>query len=336
MNCRSKSITAMLVATLLLGGCAKTISGAASPVPGQGPVLTKAAPCSLLTQEHADALGLKLPGHESKGDKDRLVPPMCMMFEREDSPRGVPLSVSWSIDIPLAEYLSGAQPGEKFGIGGFTWTRYTSVLGPSACSLATELGPRSFVELGSETPDGADDSKACDLARAAAPAIASRLPGGEPNPKITAPPGQKKPEPAGPLLTVDPCTLLKPDEAAGLKVGAGAPVEQSKMANPEDKGCEWKDSDGEQGQRPLLLALYLATAVADVPGLEGTPEKVDLNGREWTLRFDSRLKYCTAVLPITESSTVKLSSGHWDDEKQACDLLRAALPPVSAALPAGS
>lgn len=336
MNRRSKPITALLTAALLLGGCAETISGTASPPPGQGPVITSAAPCSLLTQEHADALGLKLPGVETKGDKARLVPSMCLVSQRGDSPRGVSLSVTRSIDIPLSEYAAGAPPGEKFGIGGFTWTRYASILGPTACSLSTELGPSSFVEISSEAQTGAGEAKACDLALAAAPAIASRLPGGEPNPKITAPPGQKKPEAAGPLLGVDPCSLLKPDEAAKLAIGAGTPIEQSEMVDPEDKGCEWKDSDGEQGQRPLTVALYLATAVADVPGLEGTAEEVDLAGRKWTVRTDTRTKYCAAVLPITSSSAVNLSTGHWDDEKKACDLLRAALPTVSAALPAGS
>ncbi|WP_181773090.1 DUF3558 domain-containing protein [Amycolatopsis pittospori] len=336
MNRRSKPITAIFAAVLMLGGCAQTIAGTASPVPGRGPVLTKAAPCSLLTPEHADALALKLPGIETKGNKAQLLPPMCMLTERDDSPRGVPLSITWSVDIPLSEFYAGALPGEKFGIGGFTWTRYVSPLGPTACSLSTELGPASFVEIGGEAQAGAAESTACDLALAAAPAIASRLPGGERNPKITAPPGQKKPEAAGPLLNVDPCSLLKPDEAAKLAIGAGEPVEQSKMASPEDKGCEWKDSDGEQGQRPLNVALYLATAVADVPGLEGAPEELDLAGRKWTVRFKASMKYCTAALPITGSSTVKVSSGHWDDEKKACDLLRAALPMVSAALPAGS
>ncbi len=337
MNHRTTGVvTTMLAATLLLGGCAKTISGSASPVPGQGPVLTKAAPCSLITQEHADALGLETPGRETKGDKAQLLPPMCMLSERDDSPRGVPLAVVWSIDIPLNEYLSGAQPGETFGIGGFTWTRHASVLGPAYCSLTAELTPQSFVEITSEAPLDADASKACDLARAAAPAVASRLPGGEQNPRITAPPGQKKPEPTGPLVGFDACSVLKPDEAAALSVGAGAPIERSKLGSEDVTGCEWGDSDGEQGQRPLDVWFYTATAAADVPGPEGTPEQLDLNGRKWAVYSDTRTKYCRAVLVVTETSAAVAGSGHWDDEKKACDLVRAALPKISAAVPAGS
>ncbi|RSN37062.1 DUF3558 domain-containing protein [Amycolatopsis sp. WAC 04169] len=255
MNRRRKSITALSAAVLLLGGCSETISGTASPVPGQGPVLTKAAP---------------------------------YLSERDDTPRGVSLSITQSADIPLNDFHAGALPGEKFGIGGFTWTRYASPLGPTAC----------------------------DLALAAAPAIASKLPGGEPNPKIVPPPGQKK-----------------PDEAAKLAIAPGTPVDPANLANPEDKGCEWKDSDGDKGQRPLNVTLFLATAVA---GLQGTPEETDLGGRKWTVRSDTATKYCTAATPISATSTVKVSSGHWDDETKACDLLRAALPTVSAALPAGS
>ncbi|OXM46195.1 DUF3558 family protein [Amycolatopsis alba] len=336
MNRRRKPIAVLFAVVLLLGGCSETISGTASPVPGQGPVLTKAAPCSLLTPEHADALALKLPGVETKGDRSRQLPPMCLLSERDDSPHGVSLSITQSVDVTLNEFYAGAQPGEKFGIGGFTWTRYPSPLGPTACSLSTELGPSSFVELGSETQPGAAETTACDLALAAAPAIASKLPGGQPAPKIVAPPGQKKPEPSGPLLRVDPCALLKPDEAAKLAIAAGTPVDQKYLANPEDKGCEWKDSDGDKGQRPLNVTFFPSTAVADVAGLEGTPEETDLAGRKWTVRSNTALKYCTAALPITGTSTVKVSSGHGDDEAKACDLLRAALPTVSAALPADS
>ncbi|MFI9449402.1 DUF3558 family protein [Amycolatopsis sp. NPDC052450] len=336
MNRRSKPLTALLAAVLLLGGCAETISGTASPVPGHRPVPAKAAPCSLLSTEHADALALKVPGVETKGNKAQLLPPMCLLSERDDSPRGVSLSITHSVDIPLNDFYAGALPGEKFGIGGFTWTRYASPLGPTACSLSTELGPASFVELGSETQTGAPEATACDLALAAAPAIASRLPGGEPDPKIVAPPGQKKPEPSGPLPQVDPCALLKPDEAAKLAIAPGTPIAPAELANPEDKGCSWKDSDGDKGQRPLTVTLFLATAVADVAGLEGTPEEIDLGGRKWTVRFEATARYCTAALPISGTSTVKVSSGHWDDETKACDLLRAALPTVSAALPAGS
>lgn len=336
MNRRSKPLTALFAAVLLLGGCAETISGTASPVPGHRPVPAKAAPCSLLSTEHADALALKLPGVETKGNKAQLVPPMCLLSERDDSPRGVSLSITHSVDIPLNDFYAGARPGEKFGIGGFTWTRYASPLGPTACSLSTELGPSSFVELGSETQTGAPEATACDLALAAAPAIASRLPGGEQDPKVVAPPGQKKPEPSGPLLQVDPCALLKPDEAAKLAIAPGTPIAPAELANPEDKGCSWKDSDGDKGQRPLTVTLFLATAVADVAGLEGAPEEIDLGGRKWTVRFEATARYCTAALPISGTSTVKVSSGHWDDETKACDLLRAALPTVSAALPAGS
>ncbi|WP_341866900.1 hypothetical protein [Amycolatopsis thailandensis] len=73
MNRHRKPITALFAAVFLLGGCSETISGTASPVPGQGPVLTKAAPCSLLTPGHADAIASKLPGGQP--DPKIVAPP---------------------------------------------------------------------------------------------------------------------------------------------------------------------------------------------------------------------------------------------------------------------
>lgn len=316
---------------LAIGGCTSTIGGAASPVPGQGPVITKADPCSLLTQQQAEALGVTYPGKERPAKPEQKIPAVCRFAELDDAPDGVALELSLSKDLSVADYYAGALPGEKFGIGGFTWTRYATILGPSYCSLVTELDPKSFVEISSDAP-GDDDTKACDLAKAAAPAVAAHLPGGEQDPQITAPPGQKPIEASGPLVTVDPCTLLKPDQVAPFNLAPARPMNGSSR-DPKN-GCQWDDTDGDKGKKALDVWIYTATKLEDVPGLEGTPAEQQVAGKKWIVYSSPTSPICVALLPVTETSSVKIDTGDLTDNAKACEIPQAVMPLVTASLPA--
>lgn len=331
-NSRAVSVTA--VATLVLGGCTSTIAGSAAPVPGQGPVVTGAQPCSLITPEHAKALGLEYPGRASKADKKLRTEAACHFSPDSDAKEASSLTVVWGVDVSAAEYFNGALALEKYGLAGFNWTRYASIMEKS-CDLGAEITPASFIAINSESRGDNDESKACDLAKAAIPAVMSHFPGGPQNPQITAPAGQKRPEPSGPLLTTDPCTMLKPDQASGLALGPyGEPLKSS--VEPVNTGCQWKDTDGERTQKPLDLWFYPNTPVVDVVGLEGEPQDLDAGGKKWKLYSgESGSVTCAAVIAITETSSVKLDSGFLDAPEKACDLIKAAAPLVSGNLPAG-
>lgn len=322
------------VAILALGGCTSTITGSASPVPGQGPVVTKAEPCSLITQEHAEALGVVYPGQATKADKKRRTGDSCYFSPNPDAKEASSLTVVWGADFSMAEYFNGAQTLETYGLAGANWTRYASIMGKSSCDLGTELTPTSFLALNSESRGSDDDSRACDLAKAAIPAVMSHFPGGPQNPEITAPAGQKRPEPSGPLLTTDPCAMLKPDQAGGLALAPSGEALKSSV-DPVNTGCQWKDTDGERTQKPLDLWFYPNTPVADVIGLEGEPQDFDAGGRKWKLYNESGAVTCAAVIAITETSSVKLDSGFLDAPEKACDMIKAAAPLVSGNLPAG-
>ncbi len=318
------------LAVLAVGGCTSTVGGSAAPVPGQGPVITKADPCSLVSQEQADALGVTYPGKERPAKPAQKIAAACRFSELEDAPDGVALEVSQSKDLSAAEYYAGALPGEKFGIGGFTWTRYATILGPSYCSLTTELDAKTFVEVSSDAP-GDDDNKACDLAKAALPAVASHLPGGQQDPRITAPPGQKPLEASGPLVNVDPCTLLKPDQVTQLKLAAARPMNGSSR-DPKN-GCQWDDTDGDGGMKALDLWVYTATKTADVPGLEGTPAEQEVAGKKWIVYSSPDSPICVALLPVTDTSSIKLDTGNLGDKTKACDVPKAVMPLVTANVP---
>ncbi|MFC3449416.1 DUF3558 family protein [Amycolatopsis speibonae] len=328
---RFRNSLALGLAVLTLGGCTSTIGGTASPVPGQGPVITKAEPCKLISQEQAEALGVTYPGKERPADKARKIPGTCRYPELDDAPQGVALEVSQSFDLSQADYSNGAVPGEKFGIGGFTWTRYATILGPSYCSLITELDPKTFVEITSDAP-GDDNSKACDMAKAAAPAVASHLPGGQPSPPLTPPPGQKPIEASGPLVAVDPCSLLKPDQVTPLNLAAARPMNGS--SNDPKNGCQWDDTDGDKGKKALDLWVYTATKLEDVPGLEGTPVEQVVAGKKWVVYSSPDSPICVAMLPVTETSSVKLDTGDLSDNAKACEIPQAVMPLVTANLPA--
>ncbi|MEU9687549.1 DUF3558 family protein [Amycolatopsis japonica] len=333
---RFRNSLAIGLAVLTLGGCTSTIAGTASPVPGQGPVITKAEPCALLSEEHANALGVTYPGAARPAKPEQKVPAACRFREPDGVRKASSLEVALSKDLSLNEYMNGAQPGEKFGIGGFTWTRYATILGPTYCSLSTEITPDSFVEISSESPDHTEGN-ACDLAKAAAPAVASKLPGGEQNPQITAPPGQKPAEPGGPLVSTDPCAMLKPEQTAQLRLApTGEPMKST--SDPNQVGCEWADTDGEKGEKALDLWFYPATAMDETPTLisQGEPQDFESGGRKWKIYTESGSKLCAAGIAITATSTVAIIAGNLDDPAKACEVIKAAVPLLNTNLPPSS
>jgi hypothetical protein len=172
-------VGAALAGAVALAACTSSVAGSAQPAPGQGPVTpakSAADPCTLLSPDQLNSLSLAPKAAADPADLSHYVPASCRWYPTDDSQP--PLYVRWSDGISLDDYLSGGTPLEKFDLGGLSWTRYPSLLGKSSCEIYVTLSPESFVNISSENDD--DATKACDLAKAAAPLVASHLPGGAP------------------------------------------------------------------------------------------------------------------------------------------------------------
>lgn len=328
MRARALVVAASAV---LLSACAATVGGHARPAPAP-PSETRLAngePCELLTEREALSLGLVGEGEFSAGEPNRLMPPTCT-WSPQDTLEQDGLTAGYEVSFPLADYMDGAQPTETLRLGGLTWGSYPDPLGGgSVCLLATELGDGSFVVL--TTSDFGDAGNACELAKAAAPYVSSHLPGGEPAPEPTI----ETPAP-GPLATVDPCTLLRPEEAERLELrGAGDAVEENPgLGLPP--GCSWPDTDGEGGWRDLLV--YAGDHPVEDWYFAGTRgEPVEAGGRMWTLYPEPSdfAGDCIAALPYAEGSSVVISHANADEPARACEKVREAIPLVTAWLPAG-
>lgn len=227
-----KLVAASFVVTALVTGCSTTVSGVAQQVPGQTPVKKTADPCTLLDSEQARSLGLDPKGKFVANEPARLAPQNCTWSQADPEAKFAPLSAVWSDDLSLDVYNNGALAGEKSTLGGLEWTRYPGIIGDAFCSLSVPLGPKSFVELTSTDTDAPD--KSCDLAKLAAPLIASHLPGGDTSPTLPTP--SRPPVPSGPLASIQPCSLLKPDQVTSLELtGAGTPIAKTTLVPP---GCE--------------------------------------------------------------------------------------------------
>jgi hypothetical protein len=254
-------VAALLAAATVAAACATTIPGSAQPVPGQAPVKVAADPCTLLNAA-------------------RRPPPSCGWTPAGGTSTVDMLTVTWSEDMSLNTYLDGAQPGEKFQLGGFSWARYPSTFGTSFCSLATKLAGNSFVSVFSS--DNKDESKSCDVAKAAAPLVASHLPGGAPAPSVlpTATASSSvAPEPSGPLVSVEPCSLLKPDQVAAHKLDSRTDT-LGKASDPQrPPGCEWHDTDGARGQKSLDVYVAAARPAKRWPLMDVAGEPFDAAGK---------------------------------------------------------
>ncbi|MEU4252757.1 DUF3558 family protein [Amycolatopsis sp. NPDC026612] len=322
---------AAVAAAAVVAGCTVTVGGSASPVPGQGPVTQAVDACSLLSPEQLDALGYRSPGKPVKENKARLQPPMCLWNSKDDVEPPAVLDVGLATDMDFGEYLSGAVPkSSPQQIGGLNWVQYGSIL-PDDCTFYATLGAKSFAYVGVSA--GKLD-KSCELARRAIPQAAAHLPGGQDAPPITA---SAKPGPAGPLLSVDPCTMLKPDQVAQLTNISPAGEKDTSSTVPDASFCLWDDTDGDDGQKAFEVWLGPSTPVGEWPGTKNVnpTETVDVGGKKWGLfpNMGGLRVTCGATLAITDTSSVQVVSGFIGDDAKTCDLVKQGLPLVTANLP---
>ncbi|WP_020668895.1 DUF3558 family protein [Amycolatopsis nigrescens] len=337
MNFRRATLAAsVLVVAAVVGGCTSTTAGSALPAPGQPPAQPAADPndpCRLLTPEQASALGVDAPPEFQKARPQQRLPPGCKWRPTDpEADTDDELGVLYSTDQSLEEYQGGGaeQPIETVQLGGLTWERYLNLIGETYCGLYVKLSANSFVEVSSENSD--DKTKSCDLAKAAAPQVASHLPGGAPAPPL---PSKPKAQPS-PLAAVEPCDLLKPEQLAELKLApAGRKTGKGRSGTDTPPGCEWEPA-ADTGFVLFYVSVMPDRSAEDASYGETSTEQVDAGGRQWALfpGAGGAEKHCAAVLAFGEKSSVKVTSGHDTDVAQRCDQLKEALPLLSASLPA--
>jgi hypothetical protein len=331
---RLKWQVVVALATLtVVSGCTVAVGGSASPVPGQGPVVKDIDACTLLDEAQLDALGYETKGRTVKENKDRLQTAMCLWNTKDDLEPSAILNVGYTTDLDFNEYIAGAVPkSEPQQIGGFSWTQYPSILSDD-CVLYAILGDKSFAYVSVSEPPL---EKSCELAKAAVPQVAAHLPGGQDAPPIT-PTGPAKAEPGGPLLSADPCAMLKPDQVAQLKNISPTGEKDASSSVPNATYCLWDDTDGDEGQKAFEVWFGPSTPVGDWPGTKGvTPtETVDVGGKKWGVfpNMGGLRATCGATLPITDTSSVQVVSGFLGDDTKTCDLVKQGLPLVTANLP---
>jgi hypothetical protein len=324
---------AAVAAAIVVAGCTVTVGGSASPVPGQGPVAQAVDACALLDEAQVDALGYKSPGRSVPENKKLRQPPMCLWSSKDDVEPSVVLNIGLATDLDFNEYVSGAV--KKSGpqrIGGLSWTQYASIL-ESDCVFYAILGAKSFAYV---SVSAGKLDRSCELAKAAIPQAAAHLPGGQDAPPIT-PTAPAKAEPGGPLLSVDPCTMLKPDQVSQLKNISPAGEKDNSSTVPNATFCLWDDTDGDDGQKAFEVWLGPSTPVGQWPGAKGVPptETVDVGGKKWGLfpNMGGLRVTCGATLAITDTSSVQVVSGFIGDDAKTCDLVKQGLPLVTANLP---
>ncbi|MDQ7803910.1 DUF3558 family protein [Amycolatopsis sp. A133] len=326
-------VAAALAVVTVVTGCTVTVGGSASPVPGQSPIAKAFDACTLLDEAQVDALGYETPGRSVKENKERLQPPMCLWNSKDDIEPSAILNVGRATDMDFNEYISGAvKKSEPQPIGGLNWTQYASIL-PDDCVFYALLDAGSFAYV---SVSAGKLDKSCELAKVAIPQVAAHLPGGQEAPPIT-PSGPAKPEPGGPLLSVDPCTMLKPDQASQLKDISPTGEKDNSSAVPNATFCLWDDTDGDGGQKAFEVWFGPSTPVGEWPGAKGVSptETVDVGGRKWGLfpNMGGLRVTCGATLAITDTSSVQVVSGFIGDDAKTCDLVKQGLPLVTANLP---
>lgn len=326
-------VVAALAALTVVSGCTVAVGGSASPVPGQGPVVTTVDACTLLDQSQVDALGFQFPGRSVKEVKERLQTPMCLWSSKDDVEPSATLNVGYTTDIDFNEYIAGAVPkSEPTKIGGFTWTQYPSILADD-CVFYTLLSDKAFAFV---SVSGPPLETSCQQAKTIIPQFAAHLPGGQDAPPVT-PTAPPKVEPGGPLLSADPCAALKPEQVAQLKNISPTGEKNSSSSTPNAVYCLWDDTDGDGGQKAFEVWYGPSTPVADWSGTKGVnpTETVDVNGKKWGIfpNMGGLRATCGATLPITDTSSVQVVSGFIGDDTKTCDLVKQGLPLVTANLP---
>ncbi|WP_020663411.1 DUF3558 family protein [Amycolatopsis benzoatilytica] len=320
-------------AALLLAGCTTQVSGSASPVPGQGPVTPVVDACALLDAQQLAALGYQAQGKPEKASKERRTPATCR-WTGTDPDHSTMLIVGWSVDQSLDEYLQGAlKKADPVSLGGLQWTRYAGFMGGS-CDLYTTFSEKSFAFVSVANDD---DAKACQTAKQVTPQVAAKLPGGQPAPPL-APPSTTPSDapPSGPLASVNPCTLLKPEQAQQLKMEPQGQLDHSSVIAAASY-CLWKDTDGDAGQKPFEVWVGPGVPITQWAGMNVAPtEQIDNGGRKWSLfpKLGGLDAICAAAVTVAGTSSVRIVSGNLDDPAKACDAIRAGIPLVSGNLPA--
>ena len=169
-------VTAPLISLALVSACTSAVGGTAQPDPARVTVAPQAStdPCSLLTNDEAEELGLQVPGVPRAAEPASRIPQSCdWASTNPDSQLDGSLQVFFSTDLNVREYYSHA-PDRQEDFGGVTWDHYPSVIGDSMCDYAVTLAELSFVTVSSQ--NFSDTTRSCDTARAAAPVVAKRLP----------------------------------------------------------------------------------------------------------------------------------------------------------------
>ncbi|GAA3536386.1 DUF3558 family protein [Amycolatopsis ultiminotia] len=334
MGFRGMRLVAVVAGVVvLLAGCTERVPGVAAPVPGQGPVVPVVDACSLLDAQQLAGLGYQAKGRSVKASKEQRAPAMCTWSDAGEAAVPIIMSVGWAVDQSLDDFLQGAlQKEAPVQLGGFAWTRYGSIV-PGTCDLYTTLGEKSFAFVSVSYPE---DAKACELAKTAVPQVASHLPGGQPAPPLGPPSSSTSTAPSGPLASLDPCTLLKPEQAQQLKVEPQGTKETSSSVHNATY-CLWKDTDGDRGQKPFEVWLGPDLPMTGWPGMDVTPvQQIDAGGRKWSLFADfndSDGVNCGAGLAVSPTSSVQIVSGNLDDPNQSCASVTAGIPMVSGNLP---
>ncbi|WP_165436350.1 DUF3558 family protein [Amycolatopsis suaedae] len=312
-----------VAAALVLAGCTSTVAGSARP--GAAPAAPVLDPCALLTPEQATFLELQPQGRLTPGKEDRRLPPSCRFSPAEANDDRSGVDIVASLSMSAATYHAGAAHIEQVQLGGLTWNRYPSAFGDGFCNYAVVLSEQSFVEV--TTTNFGDKSKACDLAKRAAPLVASHLPGGAP----ASPVPQK---PVAPLATVEPCDLITPEESDQLQINPqGAKTGDGRDAIGGEPGCQWESTDS--ALHPIYLKLSTKNSAAEL-GDGGKPdEQIQAGGRTWDLYRtpNDDPDSCAAVLGFGPDSGVKVTGGNRADHAKACDQVLKALPFITAKLP---
>ncbi|WP_199430794.1 DUF3558 family protein [Qaidamihabitans albus] len=323
------NVLGLLAVCLLLAACGTTVGGTAQPVAApttSASGVESGEPCALLTPEEATHLELRPEGEFTPGEPANLLPPNCYWGPAETAEGVDSLTVSLATGMSVAEYVDGVEPVETGEFGGLTWSRYLDpVGGESMCLLVTELSETSFVAVSSMNVT--EEAKACDLAKKGAPFVAGHLPGGAP----AEVPTSTAPEPSA-LASIDPCTLLTPEEAEQLgRSGSAKPLDGTGDGPP---GCQWDDTDGDAGEK--ALDLYAGDRPAEEwYYYEDEGEPLEVGGFTWKVQpgaggYES---VCQAIMSFTDTSSVYITSGNLDDPAKMCDTLRAAIPLITAHLP---
>ncbi len=319
-------VLAVLGSALLLAGCATTVSGTASPAspPSSGqPDVAAGEPCELLTPEQAAALDYEEKGEFTPGRPQQLVPPVCTWSPAHAGGNMDLLDVHFSVDIPLADYVAGTAPEWEKEIGGLTWARYLDPIGgESMCTIATELSPSSFVAVTSS--DFTDESKSCEQAEAAAPFVASHLPGGAP--------AKIEPEQPSPLESVDPCSLLTAGQAEELgRRGHGELLEPDDLLPAR---CSWIAADGDERNATIVGVETDRPVPVPEEQSDREPKNVEADGHEWVVYSADIPGLCLAHVAFTDKSYVNITVVEAEAEMdEVCAKVEDTIPFVTENLP---